>query len=439
MTWRPTEATLFLEKAAAPTVNDDQNEGYLVGDFWIDETNNKSYICQDVTVGAAVWTEITQGGGLEHTQGTDTTLGVMTAGIDMNNLYQVVNLQVPSAAGEALRQTANITEADLEQLTDGSETALHIHDSRYYTEAEHLSSSAGAGDVGKPIKLDAAGHIDATMINDGDVDHTAISNIGDNSHATIDIHIADGTKHFLEGAIDHTKILSIGTNSHAQIDTCVDELTAHVADGTKHFLEGAIDHGSISGLGHSADHAWALLIDATRALTANWYTGTFNVGINDNTNTEKLNVGGNLMLSGSSAPYIKGDTKDGSNNSILYSQGAGTVGHYFVVMGTGATSLGQFRVQYGGVWGAKAIFMQHDGSDGFLSTGTGKMTLYAPSNIEVSAAKLVVDSDIIRLTTAKTPASAGATGSTGDICWDATYIYICVAANTWERVEHVGW
>jgi len=234
-------------------------------------------------------------------------------------------------------------------------------------------------------------------------------------------------------------LTDIGTTTHADIDTAVDELTAHVADGTKHFLEGAIDHGSISGLGHSADHAWALLIDATRALTANWYTGTFNVGINDNTNTEKLNVGGNLMLSGSSAPYIKGDTKDGSNNSILYSQGAGTVGHYFVVMGTGATSLGQFRVQYGGVWGAKAIFMQHDGSDGFLSTGTGKMMLYAPSNIEVSAAKLVVGSDIIRLTTAKTPASAGATGSTGDICWDATYIYICVAANTWERVEHVGW
>lgn len=56
-----------------------------------------------------------------------TALGTMTADIDMNNSYQVVNLQAPAASGEALRQTTNITEADLEQLTDGSDTTLHDH------------------------------------------------------------------------------------------------------------------------------------------------------------------------------------------------------------------------------------------------------------------------------------------------------------------------
>jgi len=66
-------------------------------------------------------------------------------------------------------------------------------DDRYFTEAEHLNSSAGAGDAGKPIKLDADGHVDATMVNDGDIDHTAISNIGTTSHADIDTHIADVT------------------------------------------------------------------------------------------------------------------------------------------------------------------------------------------------------------------------------------------------------
>ena len=46
-------------------------------------------------------------------------------------------------------------------------------DARYYQKSEHLNTSAGAGDAGKPVILDAGGHIDATMISDGDIDHTA--------------------------------------------------------------------------------------------------------------------------------------------------------------------------------------------------------------------------------------------------------------------------
>ena len=45
----------------------------------------------------------------------------------------------------------------------------HTHDSRYFQESEFLNASAGAGDSGKPVKLDADGHIDSSMINSGDV------------------------------------------------------------------------------------------------------------------------------------------------------------------------------------------------------------------------------------------------------------------------------
>lgn len=38
-----------------------------------------------------------------------------------------------------------------------------------------------------------------------------------------------------------------------------------------------------------------------------------------------------------------------------------------------------------------------------------------------------------------TPASAGAAGSEGRICWDASYIYVCVATNTWKRVAIATW
>jgi hypothetical protein len=37
------------------------------------------------------------------------------------------------------------------------------------------------------------------------------------------------------------------------------------------------------------------------------------------------------------------------------------------------------------------------------------------------------------------PASATATGITGQIAWDADYIYICTATNTWKRVAIATW
>ena len=34
--------------------------------------------------------------------------------------------------------------------------------------------------------------------------------------------------------------------------------------------------------------------------------------------------------------------------------------------------------------------------------------------------------------------ASNATGSVGEICWDATYIYVCTATNTWKRVALTG-
>jgi hypothetical protein len=45
----------------------------------------------------------------------------------------------------------------------------------------------------------------------------------------------------------------------------------------------------------------------------------------------------------------------------------------------------------------------------------------------------------IRITNSQTPASATAAGTTGTICWDASFIYICTATNTWRRIAHATW
>jgi hypothetical protein len=52
---------------------------------------------------------------------------------------------------------------------------------------------------------------------------------------------------------------------------------------------------------------------------------------------------------------------------------------------------------------------------------------------------LTVSSDSVIVTTSQTPATAGATGTTGEIAWDSDYIYVCVATNTWKRVAIATW
>lgn len=42
-----------------PTVNDDSTQGYSVNSIWTETTAPRSLICQDASVGAAIWTSIT--------------------------------------------------------------------------------------------------------------------------------------------------------------------------------------------------------------------------------------------------------------------------------------------------------------------------------------------------------------------------------------------
>jgi len=67
-------------------------------------------------------------------------------------------------------------------------------------------------------------------------------------------------------------------------------------------------------------------------------------------------------------------------------------------------------------------------SNGNVGIGTS-----SPTNL------LDVNADSIRVRTAQTPATAGAAGNQGEIAWDADYIYVCVATNTWKRVAIATW
>lgn len=83
----------------------------------------------------------------------------------------------------------------------------------------------------------------------------------------------------------------------------------------------------------------------------------------------------------------------------------------------------------------KHIFRPADGSEKIRvgDTGIGFGTAG-------DATQLVdINSDSLRLRTAKTPATAAATGTQGQFCWDNGFLYVCVATNTWKRVAIATW
>ena len=47
---------------------------------------------------------------------------------------------------------------------------------------------------------------------------------------------------------------------------------------------------------------------------------------------------------------------------------------------------------------------------------------------------LATTGDNIRIDTSQTPASSSASGTKGEFAYDTSYIYVCVATNTWKRV-----
>lgn len=86
-------------------------------------------------------------------------------------------------------KTANneLTDAKLGRLIDGTDAAdEHIHDARYFRENEHIATSAGVADAGKPVKTDVDGKLSASLIDIADLndelDHGLLAGLADDDH-----------------------------------------------------------------------------------------------------------------------------------------------------------------------------------------------------------------------------------------------------------------
>jgi hypothetical protein len=111
--------------------------------------------------------------------------------------------------------------------------------------------------------------------------------------------------------------------------------------------------------------------------------------------------------------------------------------------GTPTTNKPHFLIEPAGTtsttWSISGTGLGMNAASGF----TGNLfdaQLNGASRFSVSSAgALDASGNTIRLRTARTPASATAAGNAGDICWDASYVYVCTATNTWRRIAHATW
>lgn len=128
-------------------------------------------------------------------------------------------------------------------------------------------------------------------------------------------------------------------------------------------------------------------------------------------------------------------TRFTNSGSFLY---LGTSSDY----GTGANRL--IQMDYNGNWSPNTTNVGALGTaslqwaDLFLAEGgvinwdNGDATLTQTGNsLVLAGADLAVPT--------KTPSSASDTGVAGTIAWDASYIYVCTATNTWKRVAIATW
>lgn len=88
-------------------------------------------------------------------------------------------------------------------------------DTRYFAESEFINASAGAGDSGKPVKLNSSGKIDATMITDSDIDHGSTGGLTDDDHTQYALLLGRSGGQALIGGTASGNNLTLRSSSHA--------------------------------------------------------------------------------------------------------------------------------------------------------------------------------------------------------------------------------
>lgn len=137
---------------------------------------------------------------------------------------------------------------------------------------------------------------------------------------------------------------------------------------------------------------------------------------------------------GSALTHTELDTNFTDLNTLKLDKAGGTMtGQLLVTMNTSTDAL---RITQTGAGNALVVEdSANPDSTPFVVDANGNLGIGTTTPTQ----PLDIAGNKLRLRTSNTPASATATGSAGEICWDASYLYICTATNTWRRIAHSTW
>lgn len=124
-------------------------------------------------------------------------------------------------------------------------------------------------------------------------------------------------------------------------------------------------------------------------------------------------------------------------DSIIQKISATEIGVGGKVTITVANSNTQFKFGRSGTSPGSGYLYANDTYIALQNTGQSDIAQWAQSGRFSALYGLTVAGTTVIAT--QTPASATAAGTAGQIAWDANYIYVCVAANTWKRVAIASW
>jgi hypothetical protein len=334
-----------------------------------------------------------------------------------------------------------------------------------------VTATGGAGDMNGPAsatdnavaRFDGTGgktvqNSTVTISDTGDI--TAAGKLftadGTNAAPAIAIASSTGTGLYLDAA--NTLGVATGGNGTVTFSTA-----SGVANITGHGVRSLTLTGGSSGaslvLGQGATAGNATITPTGTGVVAIEGTGSkltiAGTAASTSTTNGALTIGSNVGLSGNAggASYFGGKVVSNNASNPIFSAAIS------------GTSIGSFSAYGADVYIAvdqnangNMIFrrnsatesMRITGSNGAVSiasstasTSTTTGALQVAGGVGVSGAvnvggAVTIAGTVIH-TLSATPASASAAGTVGTMSWDANYIYICTATNTWKRVAIATW
>jgi len=176
-------------------------------------------------------------------------------------------------------------------------------------------------------------------------------------------------------------------------------------------------YANTTGIYNTANGVYSLLSNTI---------GRFNTG--NGVNTLRANTEGYYnTANGFNAIY--------SNTTGYYNVGIGGLALYSNSTGSSNVALGYYAGAY--ETGSNAFYVDNQNRTN-TAGDKAKALLYGVFAAAAANQKLTING-LLNQSVSKTPASAAATGTTGDIAWDASYIYVCTATDTWKRVGIATW